>query len=112
MEYFALLTAITLVIALLGLALLRKRKDAGLVVGIGALYYWSLFGAWYIVIDKTGGFSGKNYHYLEFKLFPISLDNDYLVTLVLYGAFIIVVQLVLLLSLRGRREPAVPRLVL
>ena len=43
---------------------------------MGALYYWTLYGAWYIVIDKTGGFSGKNYHYLEYKLFPISLDPD------------------------------------
>ncbi len=54
-----------------------------------ALYYWTLFGAWYIVIDKTGGFSGKNYHYLEYKLFPISLDGNYMLTLALYAGFII-----------------------
>ena len=50
-----------------------------MLVGIAALYYWSLYGAWYIVIDKTGGFSGKNYQYLEGKMFPIALDRDYLI---------------------------------
>ena len=65
MEYFALLTVATIVIAVLALALYRKGRDAGLLAGLAVLYYWSLYGAWYIVIDKTGGFSGKNYHYWE-----------------------------------------------
>ena len=112
MEFFALLTVITLVIAWLALALFRRHRDTGILVGIAALYYWSLFGAWYIIIDKTGGFSGKNYHYLEYKLFPISLDSDYLATLSLYGAFIITVELILLATLGRRRERPIPRLVL
>src|SRR5579871_3097947 len=96
MEYFALLTIATVVIAALAFALFRKRQDYGVLVGVAALYYWSLFGAWAIVIDKTGGFSGKNYHYLEQKLFPIALDRDYLVALGLYAGFIVVVQLTML----------------
>src|SRR5665213_794306 len=98
MEYFALLAIATLVIVGLAAALYRKRGDAGTLVGIAALYYWSLFGAWYIVIDKTGGFSGKNYGYLENKLFPIALDRDYLVALSLYAAFVILVEVTLLLA--------------
>src|SRR4029077_19608149 len=84
----------------------------GLLLGTAVLYYWSLYGAWYIVVDKTGGFSGKNYHYLEYKLFPVALDRDYLVTLILYAGFIIVMQLTLLAALSRHRERAIPRLVL
>ena len=74
-------------------------------MGAGALYYWTLYGAWYIVIDKTGGFSGKNYHYLEYKLFPIALDGDYMLTLALYSGFMILVLLTLLVTLsRDKRS--------
>jgi hypothetical protein len=112
MEFFSLLAVATCVIAVLTLALYRKRRDVGFVVGIGALYYWTLYGAWYIVIDKTGGFSGKNYHYLENKLFPIALDGNYMLTLALYSGFIILVQLTLLLALSGEQRRETPRLVL
>jgi len=112
MEFFSLLAVATAVIAILTLALYRKRKDIGFLVGTGALYYWTLYGAWYIVIDKTGGFSGKNYHYLEYKLFPISLDSDYMLTLILYSGFIILVQLTLLVTLTRDSRIDVPRLVL
>jgi hypothetical protein len=112
MEYFSILEVATVVIAVFMLALYRKRKDVGFLVGTGALYYWTLYGAWYIVIDKTGGFSGKNYHYLESKLFPISLDGDYRLTLVLYSGFIILVQLTLFLTLARDQRIEVPRLVM
>ncbi len=104
MEYFALLAVATTTIVVLAAALYRKRRDAGTVVGIAALYYWSLFGAWYIVIDKTGGFSGKNYQYLESKLFPIALDGNYLLTLGLYAGFIILVELTLLMAVAPPSE--------
>jgi len=107
MQYFALLSIATVVIAVLAVALYVRRRDAGTLVGIGVLYYWSLFGAWYIVIDKTGGFSGKNYGYLEGKLFPIVLDQDYLVALGLYAGFIILVELTLLLAVAPVKENGV-----
>jgi len=112
MEYFALLTVATIVIAVLTAAIYRKCGDLGTVVGITALYYWSLFGAWSLVIDKTGGFSGKHYYYLEAKMFPIALDSDYLIALLLYASFIIVVQLTLLAITPGRRETPGARLIL
>lgn len=112
MEYFALLAIATLVIAVLAAALYRERGDAGTLVGIAALYYWSLFGAWYIVIDKTGGFSGKNYGYLEGKLFSIALDQNYLVALGLYAGFIILVELTLLLAVKPKEEHTVAPLLL
>jgi hypothetical protein len=112
MEFYALLIEATLIIALLGLALYRRSRDAGTLVGTAALYYWSLFGAWYLVIDKTGGFSGKHYQYLERKLFPIHLDSDYLTALMLYALFIVAMQLTLLAVLPRTGAPALPRLVL
>src|SRR5579863_947882 len=112
MEYFAILTAATVVIGILTAALYRQRREAGLVIGCAVLYYWSLFGAWSIIIDKTGGFSGKNYHYLEYKLFPISLDAAYRTTLGLYAGFIIVAQLTIQMALSRRREQPIPRLIL
>jgi hypothetical protein len=112
MEYFIMLTAATAVIAALAIVLYRRRRDLGVLAGTAGLYYWSLFGAWYIVIDKTGGFSGKNYHYLELKMFPISLDGNYMLTLVLYSGFLIAVQATMLAALARRRERPIPRLVL
>ena len=113
MEYFAPADGGDAVIAVLTVVLYRRRRDMGLMVGALALYYWSLFGAWSIVIDKTGGFSGKHYYYLENKLFPIALDSDYMLALGLYAGFIIVAQLTLLRgAARGRRERPIPRLIL
>ena len=63
-------------IAVLAVVLYRRHGELSVVVGIAALYYWSLYGAWWIVIDKTGGFSGQHYHYLENKMFPVALDGS------------------------------------
>lgn len=102
----------TAVIAALACTLYLRQRDVGVLVGTGALYYWSLFGAWSIIIDKTGGFSGKHYYYLENKLFPIVLDSNYLLTLGLYAGFIIAAQLTLLLTLGRGQERPIPRLIL
>lgn len=106
MEYFAALAIITLVILALALVLYRLTRDFGILLGIAALYYWSLFGAWYILVDKTGGFSGKAYHYLEYKMFAIALDDNYLAAILLYGAFIIGAELALLVLLRRPQKGA------
>jgi hypothetical protein len=112
MEYYALLTTVTVVIGVLAATLYHRSRDLGTVLGTGALYYWSLFGAWYIVMDKTGGSSGKFYQYLETKMFPVSLDEHYLMALCLYAAFIIAVQLTLLMSVPRVKERGLPRLLL
>jgi hypothetical protein len=110
MEFFAFLITATTIIAALTIALYRRRRDAGIVVGVAALYYWTLYGAWYIVIDKTGGFSGKYYHYLEQKLFTISLDSNYMMTLVLYSGFIIIALLTMAAALSRKRVRPIPPL--
>src|ERR1700757_4033239 len=114
MEYFTLLTIATVMIAILALVLYRRSGDLGVLVGTAALYYWSLFGAWYVVIDKTGGFSGKSYHYLEYKMFPVYLDSYYMTTLLCYAGFVIVAQVSLILALPRiqNRERSFQRLLL
>lgn len=112
MEYFAVLATATLLIGVLAFAVFRKSRDAGTLVGTAALYYWSLFGAWYVVIDKTGGFSGKHYQYLEKKMFPIALDVDYMTAILLYTLFIVGMQLTLLVVLPEPRRRPLPRLIL
>ena len=61
MEYFSMLGVSTALIGVLAWTLYRRRRDAGIIAGTLALYYWSLLGAWSIVLDKTGGFSGKHW---------------------------------------------------
>jgi len=112
MEYFALLSVVTIVIVVLAWALYRQRRDMGVMFGIGALYYWSLFGAWSVVIDKTGGFSGQHYYYLEAKMFPVALDGWYMLSLALYAGFIIILEVTILVALSRRRSRPIPRLVL
>lgn len=112
MQYYALLSAATLIIALLAAVLYQTRRDVGILVGVAALYYWSLYGAWSVVIDKSGGSSGKFYHYLEYKMFPIALDDNYLLSIALYAAFIIVVELTLLAVVTTGRMRPFPRLKL
>ena len=112
MEYFVFLTLATAVIVAFALILYRKSRDLGIVLGIGAFYYWSLYGAWFIVIDKLGGFSGQHYQYLELKLFPIQLDSDYMATLCVYAGFIITLELTLLALMKKPREQRLPRLIL
>ncbi len=114
MEYYAVLTVSTILIVALALAAFRKSGEVGVLVGSGALYYWSLFGAWYVVIDKSGGFSGKSYHYLEYKMFPVYLDEHYMATLLCYAGFVILAQLTLLIALPDakERDREVPRLLL
>lgn len=111
MEYYALLTTATLVIAALAGVLYVRTRDLGSLLGIAALYYWSLFGAWYVVIDKSGGTSGKHYQYLETKMFAIALDEDYMLSLCLYAAFIITLQIALLVLIPAKDTRPLPRLL-
>ena len=90
MLFYLLLVVLTASIIIAALALWWKTRNLGFLLGIAALYFWSIHGAWAIVYDRLGGDSGKRYHYLYEKLFPIHLDETYAWTLVLYTLFILV----------------------
>ena len=100
MDFYLLLTGVTTVILLLAWLVWSRTRHLSFPLGIGLIYYWSLFGAWSIVQDRLGGASGKRYDYLEAKLFPVMLDEHYLMTLLLYAAFIILIEIALLLFLK------------
>ncbi|MBI4001537.1 MAG: hypothetical protein HY348_07120 [Nitrospira defluvii] len=102
MDFYLLLTSATAVIVLLAWLVWSRTHHISFPLGIGLIYYWSLFGAWSIVGDRLGGENGKRYDYLEAKLFPIMLDADYLMTLLLYAAFIILIEIALLMFLKPR----------
>jgi hypothetical protein len=99
-DFYLLLTGVTIVILLLAWLVWSRTRHLSFPLGIGLIYYWSLFGAWSIVQDRLGGESGKRYDYLEAKLFPVMLDDNYLMTLLLYAAFIILIEIALLLLLK------------
>jgi hypothetical protein len=102
MGTYFLLAFLTLTIFVLAVAIWRKTRELAFPLGIGFLYYWSLYGAWSIVTDKLGGDSGMHYDYLEQKMFSIKLDSNYVKSIILYGLFIIIVEVVVLkLTQRG-----------
>lgn len=98
MQYYLVLSVFTVIIVTLALLVWIKIKSIIFPLGIAFMYYLSLYGSWSIITDKSGGDSVKNYHYLENKLFPVYLDDYYLWTLILYAVFIVIVELVVLLT--------------
>ncbi len=102
MDFYFLLTVATVSIAVLALVLWLRTENLSFPLGIALLYYWSLYGAWSVVTDRVGGESGKRYEYLNVKMFPIDLDNDYYLALFYYTAFILLVELSVLACLARR----------
>lgn len=82
-----------------------KTRSLAFPFGMAALYFWSLHGGWAIIYDNLGGDSGKLYHGYFKKIVSVELDNDYLASLALYGAFIAAVALTAFLMVRPRRQP-------
>ncbi len=107
MAYYSLLTAATLIIALLTWLAWVKLRTISIPLGIGMAYFWSLYGGWVIVYDHTGGDSssvGFGYRYLYAKLFYIELDQGYFLALALYTMFIVSILSSLLIF--GRKPSA------
>ncbi len=86
------------------IALWLKTRTPGFLLGIASLYFWSIHGAWAIVYDLLGGESGKHYHYLYDKLFPIYLDENYAWTLSLYTFFVLATCATAYFSVKPRSE--------
>lgn len=65
-----------------------RTKNIGFVLGMLAIYFWTLQGAWGISATIHQGNWGQEWTYLLTKMFPVALDRDYTLTLVYYGLFI------------------------
>jgi len=96
LRYYILLTVSTLVISTLAVLIVRKTRQIGFIFGILCLYFWSLFGAWTVVTEKLYGGEMVSFAYLYYKMFPVYLDDDYFLGLVIYSLFAIIVEIVVL----------------
>ncbi|MCP4291931.1 MAG: hypothetical protein GY780_08865, partial [bacterium] len=113
-DFHLLLASVTGIYCLLVWFIWQKSQNLAFPLGFFFLYYWSLSGAWDLVSNLAGARSGKRYHYLFDKLFPVELNGDYFLTLVYYSIFLILtaftVYLVLSLdSKKFKTEMAAPR---
>lgn len=66
-----------------------RTKNIGFVLGMLAIYFWTLQGAWGISATIHHGSWNHEWTYLLTKMFPVALDHDYVRTLVYYGLFIV-----------------------
>lgn len=96
MIHYSLLIFFTAIIFYLAIKIWQKTKEPAFILGIALIYYWTLAGAWFIIFDCLTGDKGKEFgvHYYHYRdaLFPIFLDNYYLLTILYYSLFIIFVQ--------------------
>src|SRR5262250_3269660 len=106
MEYYALLSVCTLVILVLAGLIWRKTKAIAFLIGFAFMYFWSLYGAWFIISDTLAGEKGERYQYLFFNIVPVYLDSNYALTLILYTLFIVSVQLAVLVFTKEHKNQA------
>lgn len=104
MEFYYLLAVSTASIAGLAGVLFLRTGSFSFPLGILFLYFWSIHGGWSVVADGLGEDS-RRHHYLYDKVFPVDLNHDYLLTLLLYAGFIIVIELTALYGVRRVRSP-------
>ncbi|CAN5411900.1 hypothetical protein BH09BAC5_BH09BAC5_07160 [soil metagenome] len=100
MIHYILLLAYTLIIIFLTLKLWKRTKEIAFMIGVALMYYWSLLGAWFFIYDDLSGQKGKSFglHYYDFftLVFPVHVDNSYLISVAIYALFIIGVIMMLL----------------
>jgi hypothetical protein len=110
--FTAIMWGCTALVVLLGVAVWLRTRNISFPIGFAFLYYWSLYGAWAVIDDRSGGDSGKRYSYLENRLFSVTLDDAYLWTILLYTLFIVAVQVTILILVKSSiirtAEPARP----
>jgi hypothetical protein len=107
MSYYLLLGTVTAALAWLTWRIWRKTREISFVMGLLLIYYWTLYGGWSIVGDHLAGNTTARYYYLYRKLFPIELDQYYVLALLLYALFVIGVAVTVLLVAvdPGRANP-------
>lgn len=88
MEHLFLLILLTAILFVVALAsFVSNRRPLNVLIISSALYFFSLYGAWAFILDNSGGDSGFHYDYLQDKMFVVSLDSTYAVTLICYAMF-------------------------
>lgn len=108
MQYYFILFIATLLIGALSFVIWQRTRDLSFMIGIGLIYYFTLYGSWFFIYDQLFNNEGKelfnlNYYYLLHKMFPITLNGDYAFTLIIYSLFIVVLLGSVILFLRPTR---------
>jgi oligosaccharide repeat unit polymerase len=104
MEYYILLSIATIIIIVLALLIWVKTRSISFPIGIAFMYFLSVFGAWTMVADRLGEGGNRQYEYLEKKLFTIYLDEFFFWNIVFFSLFIIVVELLVLITVKRHRN--------
>lgn len=96
MLFYFIITLSTLAIVLLTILVWLKTKTLAFLFGIMIIYYYSLLGAWKIIYDEMNQ-KYNSYQYLYTKMFSVTLDYYYFITLILYTLFVITIITCLLI---------------
>jgi hypothetical protein len=111
MDWFAVsyvvLTIASIAAAVGFVALWRALAAPHMATGLALAYYYSLFGAWRIVSLKQTGQEAEALSHLESSLFAVTIDDNYVLALVVYAVFLlaIVCAACLLTRNNGRLPP-------
>lgn len=101
MDFYLLLSLSSTIILLLGVLILIKTRSIAFPIGILLFYFFSLYGAWFLVYDKInleeGAGFGLHYYYLMLKMFNVELNKYYFNTIILYSLFIVIIEIMVLL---------------
>lgn len=103
MAYYAVTITATVIFAVLGWLVWLKTRSAAFALGFALIYFWTLSGAWSVIRTRLGGGAQPAWEYILDKLFYVDLDSDYLWSLVLYGFFVLVIPITVLLATRPGR---------
>jgi hypothetical protein len=97
---------ITAIIVWLSVKILKKSGDFSFLIGFLLLYYWTFAGSWLFIYndlnENRGNEFGLHYTYLFEKMFPVSADAFYLQSMLLYGLFFILLQVIILFRIKGK----------
>jgi hypothetical protein len=96
MTSLEVLCGVTLLIILLGIALLWKTRSMAVMLGLGLIYYFSLYGAWKVLEHAIFGIG--RYNDIELNLFSVHPCPDYENSIFLYGFFIVAIEVTLLIT--------------
>lgn len=108
MEHLIILALSTLVIFFLMFLIWVKTREISFIFGLLIVFLFTIMGGWVITIDllfdNICSKYGFNYYYLFDKMFPVSLDGDYLMAIVFYSLFVIFIELAILIFVVGKKK--------
>ncbi len=103
-ESYLLLVAISVTVAALAWLIWLRTRSPAFAIGIGLVYYWSVYGAWQLIGALARGGTTGRYQYLFAKMFGVGLDGDYEKALLYYGLFLVAIAAAVLATV-GRAGP-------